>query len=329
VSYIISLIIKMILTVTINPLLERRYLYSRLFFGEGNRNGKTELTAGGKGINVSRQLNKFNVENLAFTFLGGTNGKILKDLLNKEKINFTAIRTKSETRDAALVFNESDKSLTTFFGPDTIISDSEADEFKSKLEKIIQNSEIVVFSGSSPCTQTDSIFSFGIETANKYDKISVCDTYGNHLKDCIKAKPTVIHNNVSEVEKSLNISLNTKKEMLDYLDYLYGSGIKQSFITNGQYNTYSSNFDFKYEIENPEVDAIDSTGSGDSFTAGIVYGLHNNLPYEESIIIASSLGIVNAARFETCNVSPGEIEFIKPLIKINAAGKKIKNINVG
>ena len=172
----------MILTVTINPLLERRYFFPRVFPRKGNRNGRVELTAGGKGINISRQLNNLKIENLSFTFLGGTNGKLLKDLLFKEKINFTSVKTVNETRDAALIFNESDKSLTTFFGSNTIITEKESVEFKSKLEKIIQNSEMVVFSGSSPCTAADSIFPFGIEAANKYDKISVCDTYGNHLK---------------------------------------------------------------------------------------------------------------------------------------------------
>ena len=319
----------MILTVTINPLLERRYIYSGLFFNKGNRNGKVELTAGGKGINVSRQLNMLNIENLSFTFLGGTNGKLLKELLLKENINFTSIRTENETRDAALIFNESDKSLTTFFGCDTLITEKETDEFKSKLEKIIRNSEMVVFSGSSPCRNTDSIFPFGIEIANKYDKISICDTYGKHLTDCIKNKPTIVHNNVSEIEKSLNIPLKTPKEVLDYLDYLYDSGIKQAFITNGSGRTYSSNFDFKYEIENPVINSADSTGSGDAFTAGIVYGLHNSLPYEEVINIASALGVANAKKFETCNILPEEVEIIKPHIKISAVGKKINKLHVG
>jgi tagatose 6-phosphate kinase len=319
----------MILTVTINPLLERRYIYSKVFFRKGNRNGKVKLTAGGKGINISRQLNKLNIDNLSFTFLGGANGKLLKDLLNKEKINFTSIRTENETRDAALIFNESDKSLTTCFGSNTIITEKEAGEFKLKLEKIIQNSEIVVFSGSSPCPAADSIFRFGIETANKYDKISVCDTYGNHLNDCINAGPTIIHNNISELKKSLSISLKNKNKILKFLEYLYKSGIKQSFITNGSYKTFSSNFDFKFEIENPSVDTIDSTGSGDSFTAGIVYGLHNNLPYEETLTFASALGVANSKKFDTCNVLPEEVKHIKPQIKISPVGKKIKKLNVG
>lgn len=319
----------MIVTVTINPLLERRYSYSDIFYNKVNRNGKVELAAGGKGINVSRQLNKLGLENLSLTFLGGTNGKLLKELLLKEKISFTSVRTENETRDAALIFSESDNSLSTFFSYDTLITEKETEDFKSKLEKIIKNSAMVVFSGSSPCPGADSIFPFGINLANKYDKISVCDTYGNHLKDCIKAMPTVIHNNASEVEISLNIPLKTKKEVLDYLDYLYDSGIKQAFITNGPGKTYTSNFDFKYEIENPVIDSLDSTGSGDAFTAGIIYGLHNNLPYDKTIIIASSLGVANAQKIDTCNISLVDIEFITPNIKITPIGKKIKKLNVG
>ncbi len=149
----------MILTVTLHPLLERRYIFPNADYGKGNRNGKTELAAGGKGINVSRQLNMFNIENLAFTFLGGINGKIFREILVKEKINFTAIKTINETRDAAIIIDESKKSISTFFGHDTIIEEEEAEEFKLKLEKIIQNSEIVVFSGSSPCPAADNIFS--------------------------------------------------------------------------------------------------------------------------------------------------------------------------
>lgn len=318
----------MILTVTLNPLLERRYSYQKIFFDRGNRNGKVELTAGGKGINISRQLNNFDIDNLAFTFLGGNNGKLFKEILIKEKINFTAVRTINETRDAALIISESDKKISTYFGCNTLITEKEADEFKIKLEKIIQNTEIVIFSGSSPCPIANSIFPFGIEIANKYDKISVCDTYGDHLNDCIKAKPTIVHNNIPETENSLNISFKNEKAILNYLDYLYRNGIKQSYITDGAKAAYSSNFDFKYKVENPVIDSIDPTGSGDCFVAGIVYGFHNNLTYENTLLIASSLGAANAARFETCNVPRGEIEFFKPQVKISTIGKKIKKLDV-
>lgn len=318
----------MILALTINPLLERRYIYPEMNWGKENRNGERLLAAGGKGINVSRQLNNLNVNNLSYTFLGGVNGKILKEILSKEKINFTSIRTECETRDAAIVIDKSKNEISTFFGIDSKVSESEVDEYKAKLEKMIQNSKIVVLSGSSPCQEADSIFPFAIESANKYDKISICDTYGNHLKDCIEAGPTVIHNNFRETKKSLNIPLETEKEILEYLGFLYSKGVKQSYLTNGAGTSYASNFDYKYKVENPEIKSMDPTGSGDSFTAGIAYSWHNNFTYEETLFFSSSLGAANASKYETCDVTFKEAEMIRTRIKVYPVGKKIKTSDV-
>ena len=151
----------MILTITIHPLLEKRLAYKNVVLNSSHRNPKEELKAGGKGINVSRQLNNMRVKNLAFTFLGGNNGKIIKNLLANEKIDYTFVQTKNETRYCVVVMDESAKSATTFFGPDYKITETETEEFRNRLDKMIQNCEMVVFSGSSPCRETDSHFYFG------------------------------------------------------------------------------------------------------------------------------------------------------------------------
>jgi 1-phosphofructokinase family hexose kinase len=318
----------MILTVTLNPLLEHRLTYSNVNIGTVNRKAKEEYRAGGKGINVSRQLNTLCVDNLAFTFLGGHNGKIIKKLLCDEKINFTSISIRNETRSSAIIINESSMVMTSYFGNDPQISLSETEEFKLKLDKMIQNCEIVVFSGSSPCEQTDSIFTYGIQLANKFDKISICDTYGDQLKNCIEASPTIVHNNIREVEKSLNISLRSEEKLVNYLKYLYSKDIKQAFVTDGENPTYASNIDFLYKIHNPKINGIDSTGSGDSFVAGIVYGWHNNLPFEETLLIATSLGAVNATRYEVCNITLVETDEIKNQCEVVPLGKKMRSLNV-
>ncbi len=318
----------MILTVTINPLLERRYKFSKIKINNENRQGKNEIRAGGKGINVSRQLNLLNCDNLALTFLGGSNGRILKDILIKENIKVTSIRTQSATRDCSLIFEESSGEITTFFGENSIISDAEVEEFKFKMDKMIQNCEIVVFSGSSPCSQTDTIFPFGIEAANKYDKISVLDTYGNHLIKCLRSSPTIVHNNFQEVNNSLNNSLKSEKEVIEYLNSLYTMGIKQIFLTQGSDPVYAANFNFYYKVVPPKIKAIDPTGSGDSFTAGIVSGLEKDLNFEENIITAISLGALNAASYNVCSVYPSDIDLVRNQITIESIGKKMKTIDV-
>ena len=318
----------MILTVTLNPLLERRLTFNQIYIGKENRNGFEELKAGGKGINVSRQLNHLNIDNLAFTFLGGTNGKILKNIIENEGIKLSSIKTKDESRDAVIIIEKNKNSLTTYFSNNTKILIDETEEFKTKLEKMIETCEMVVFSGSSPCEETNSIFPFGIKIANKLDKISVCDTYGKHLNDCIESAPTIIHNNISELENSLGINLNEEKSKLELLNRFYNLGVKQTFLTDGANVTIASNFDFHFKIGNPEINVKDSTGSGDAFTAGIVYGWHNNLTFEESILFASKLGILNASKFEVCNINFEEVNNFRNNAEVIPIGKKMKSSNV-
>lgn len=318
----------MILTVTINPLLERRFIFDKVNFNKENRDGVSELKAGGKGINVSRQLNYLNIDNLAYTFAGGANGKIFKEILSREKIKLTSIRTGSETREAAVIINKSEKSVSTFYAKNSLVSNQEVDEFKNKLSKMIENCEIVVFSGSSPCEETDSIFPFGIDTANKFDKISVCDTYGNHMIKCIESGPTIIHNNIAETVSSLGKNLNTGKSKSEYLEYLYSKNIKQAYLTDGSLPFYCANFDYHFKVTLPDIPVTDPTGSGDSFVAGLAYGIHNNLTFENSLKFASSLGIANALKFDVANVSLTDAENFRESVKIEPIGKKMKTLDV-
>lgn len=318
----------MILSVTINPLLERRFFFNKITGGSSNRATHQELRAGGKGINVSRQLNNLNIKNHSFVLLGGRNGKLLKEVLYKEKIEFTAVQTKSETRDGSVIVDEKKNKVTTFFGIDSDISNEEVEAFKSKLEKMIMNCEIVVFSGSSPCKSADSIFPFGIETANKYNKISVCDTYGRHLKNCLEKSPTFVHNNITEIEKTFNISLNNEKSIIEYLDSLYKKNIKQVYLTDGENNFYASNFDFHFKIIPPQINTVDSLGSGDSFTAGLIYAWHKKLSFKEGLKIATALGAANAKRNDTSNADFNQAQELIDNIIVNSIGKKMTKIDV-
>lgn len=317
----------MILTITINPLLERRLFYNKIYWGRDNRALKEEYAAGGKGINVSRQLNYLGLKNSAYTFLGGSNGKILRSILAHENIEYSSVSTKSETRSADLIIETTENRITTFFGVNSPVTKEESDEFKNKLDKMIQNCSIVVFSGSSPCKETNDIFPYGIELANKYDKISLLDTYGEHLARCIESSPTVIHNNIHEIETSLGLKLENETDKLKFLNHLYSKGIKMAFLTDGANPAYSSKYDFHYKIIPPKINSIDATGSGDAFVAGIVYGLENSLVYDEFIKIASALGAANASSWNTCTVSLEQMNVLLKNVDVESIGKKMKLID--
>src|SRR5664280_723728 len=111
----------MILTVTLNPLLERRIAYNTIKNGAVNRDGKIEVKSGGKGINVSRQLNNLGIENLALTFAGGSRSKEFKDALHREGMKSVLVHTESSTREALISIDESAVSITSCFACDPSI----------------------------------------------------------------------------------------------------------------------------------------------------------------------------------------------------------------
>lgn len=317
----------MILIITLNPLLERRFYYPQIFEGKVNRNGKVLYQAGGKGINVSRQLKKFGIESYNLFFSGGNDGKIFRDTLKEEELQFTSVHIDDETRQAAVIISQNDKKVTSFFSENPEVNQKEVAEMKSRIEKMIVNCEMIVISGSSPSSLAEEIVPYTIKLANDLDKISVCDYYGKNLSEVFESSPTILHNNLEEIEHSLDLKLKDEISISDFLNSLYQKEIKRAFLTNGANDFYAQNFDYRYKISPPKVNPIDSTGSGDAFVAAIIYAWKQGMIFEDSLKFASACGAVNAESFEVCKVSLEDVYSLKEKVRIESIGKKMKIID--
>lgn len=294
----------MILTITLNPLLEKVLFFKKIEKKKVNRSYKLIVNAGGKGINVSRQLNQFKIDNLATGFLGGDNGKKLKSILFKEHIKNSFQQIDYETREGFVIVEDS-VIQESYFTPDPIVTSEEVNQFLQKASRAILNSEMVVFSGSSPVFKNPEdeirIFSALLKLADDNDKITLIDVYGNHLSEVLKLNPRIVHTNLDEMQSSLKISLSDEKDILEFLKDVNSKGIKIFIITNGDKNSYAINHGYLYEIIPPKIESKNSTGSGDAFMAGFIYALHNNLPFEEMLRWAAACGTANASQFEVCS----------------------------
>lgn len=317
----------MILTVTLNPIIEQRLHFSKVLRGEANRAQKQSYYAGGKGINVSRQLNKMEIKNLACTFLGGDNGRRLRATMTTEGINFTAISVKSETRSGTIVIEDEPVRVTHLFGENSVITPEEVNEFKFKLEKMIQNCEYVVFSGSSPSPSCDDIFAYGVQIAEKYDKTAVVDTYGKALELALKEKPAILHINKKEASEYFGKKVEDEAEVIAALEEFHNLGVKIGIITDGDSPIYVNHFGFVHKVTPPEIKVIDETGSGDAFVAGLIYGLYKDEILTDILKLASGCGAANAGSIAVCEVEYSEIEPLLDDILIEPIGKKMNMMN--
>ena len=69
---------KSILTVTLNPALDKTVQIKNFHTGYDFRGEKIDLSAGGKGLNVSRTLKILGQRTIATGFLGGFSGRLYK-----------------------------------------------------------------------------------------------------------------------------------------------------------------------------------------------------------------------------------------------------------
>ncbi len=318
----------MILILTINPLLELRYTLGKFNFNENNRNAASENVVGGKGINVSRQLKHLGVRSLNYTFVGQSFGRKVKELLDAEGLEYLGVKTQQDNRTASIIIEENTRQVSTVFSGNQLISPKEVEQFTERLDRMIGNCEILVCSGSSPCKETDGIFPYALSLADKYDKISILDSYGAHMEESIANKPTIIHNNISESELLSGSSLSGENEVIKYLESLYHKGVKQVFLTNGDKPIYASAFDFVYKVTPPNISQYDPTGSGDAFTAGIAYSHYNDLTFEQMLKLSTALGVSNAETSAVCKVELNTATNLSGNIFIEPLGKKMKLIDV-
>ena len=112
----------MIITVSMNPAIDKTVEVSRLLPGGLNRILKVEYDAGGKGINVSKTIRELGGESIATGFLGGNAGKTIENVLNERNIQNDFIWVDGETRTNTKVFEENGE-VTELNEPGPIIGE--------------------------------------------------------------------------------------------------------------------------------------------------------------------------------------------------------------
>src|SRR5471032_371149 len=107
-----------ILTLTGNLLAERTLEFAAWAPGKTQRARTESFQVGGKGINVSKMLNRLGAPNTALCFTGGASGAECEAWLRERAFNVRAFPTSRPTR-TGIVARSRGQAETTFLGVDT------------------------------------------------------------------------------------------------------------------------------------------------------------------------------------------------------------------
>src|SRR5690554_4246656 len=117
----------MILTVTLNPSVDMRFVVSEFARGGVYRSREDQQTAGGKGLNVTRVLKQLNAPVLATGLLGGANGDFIRQHLDADDIRHSFVDISGNTRACIAILEEGVQTEVLGKGPE--ISENELSSF--------------------------------------------------------------------------------------------------------------------------------------------------------------------------------------------------------
>lgn len=298
-----------ILTVTLNPAIDISY-YIDDFQVDKLFRAKSNKTAGGKGLNVSRVLKSLGANVSATGFLGGTNGKWISNNIDSLGIENLFIETKNETRICMAILGKNTQTEILEPGPD--ILKNEIDLFLKNFKEILNDFDIICLSGSLPKNISSNFYKI-LCNLGKNKKI-ILDTSGNSMIEALKEHPFLIKPNKEELEDFFKVKINSIDEIIFYGKKLQTLGTKNVLISLGKDGAVYIG-EKTYKIDIPKITVINPVGSGDSSVAGFAYGVSKNLSIEEVLKYSMACGMSNTMNSNTGFINLDQVnDLLKKII---------------
>lgn len=301
----------MIVTVTMNPAIDKTVEIEKLFPGGLNRIKKVEYDAGGKGINVSKTIRELGGESIATGFLGGNTGKAIASVLEQKGIRHDFVYVEGETRTNTKVFEECG-TVTELNEPGPTISKEQIAELMGKLSGYAKPGTLFVLSGSTPGDVDKQIYARIIRLVHERGAEVLLDADGELFRNALLEGPDMIKPNRDELKEYAGCDITaSKEELLKQIRDLKEKGTKTVVLSMGKEGALFA-YD-GYEVRCPalKVKAHSTVGAGDAMVAAMAYAFDKKLSREKTVrlCMAASAGAVT-----TVGTKPPCLELVEKLM---------------
>lgn len=278
----------MIITVTLNPAIDKTLKVDKLKPGDLNRVREVDIIAGGKGINVARVVHQLGEPVVAMGFLGGDTGKQIDRFLEKEGLARNFTWTEYPTRVNMKILENDDRE-TEVNEPGRVLP-QDFQVLKNSLKVQLKEASLLVLSGSLPQGVPEDAYNQLMKLANQNNVSVILDTAGKSLKLGLREKPFLIKPNLHEVELLMDKRIDSTAGIYNAVDYFIGKGVRIIVISMGSQGAVFADRDELIWVKVPEVEVSQTTvGAGDSMVAGLAIKLLRKSSLEEMARFATAL----------------------------------------
>lgn len=291
----------MILTVTLNPAVDKTYTSGELITGHVNRMRTVMSLAGGKGVNVTRVLRQYDVPVCATGFLGGYAGSFIEDDLNGRDVACRFIRVDGETRSNMNILADNGY-VTEILEPGPDVTKEQLEKFLAQYDNLLSDCELVVLSGSVARGVPEDIYTLLIEKARERGMRALLDTSGESLRSAIGVKPYLIKPNLKELEYLMGHKLVNREAAIEAALAIHEEGIAHVIVSMGKKGLLSVSDDGVYFAKAGKVTVLNTVGCGDCVVASYAMSILKSESIEESLRKATAISASNATTLKSADI---------------------------
>jgi 1-phosphofructokinase len=264
-----------IVTLTLNPSLDRTVDVEALERGAVVRTTEPTLEPGGKGVNVSRALHANGVPSLAILAVGGPEGAELSRLLEADGILCRFVPVSGRTR-SNLTVCEPDGTVTKLNEPGRQLQDGDLAAIATAVRTSVRDGDWLVVSGSTPPHFTGEQITALLAEATATGAQLVIDSSGEALALSLAAKPRVVKPNREELAELVGRDLRSVAAVREAAEEVRARGADHVLVSLGAEGAVLVGPGGMLVGES-RVDKPRSTvGAGDSFLAGFLSRFTND-----------------------------------------------------
>ncbi|GAA1591165.1 1-phosphofructokinase [Actinoplanes couchii] len=261
----------MILTVTLNPSVDRALELDVLVRGEVLRAADSHIDPGGKGVNVSRALLANGVRSTAVVPTGGAEGDQLVDMLRAEGVDMLAVPIAGRTR-SNITLAEPDGTVTKINEVGPVLSDAEFAQVSKAVLDAASTADWVVICGSLPPGPTIGAFTELCERLVAAGARLAVDSSGPALLAGVAAGAALVKPNREELAEAIGAPLGTYGDVVEGCRRLRAAGAGAVLASLGSDGAILVDADGVLSGSSPVTVPRSTVGAGDAMLAGFLAG---------------------------------------------------------
>jgi tagatose 6-phosphate kinase len=288
-----------------NLSLDRTIAVDAIAVGHIHRTEERDARGGGKGVNVARALKSVGAAARVVGFAGGVTGAAIHTLLDRERIDVSAVDVEGESRTCLTVL--APDSITVFNEEGPRIDEDAWTRFEVMVRRGMPDGGVFVCSGSWPPGVPDDAAARLLTAAKARGCFTICDTSKVQLRRALEAKPDLIKPNAAEAHAALDPDApqepaDERPGALDraatFAAGLLQMGPRAVVCSAGSHGAVLATPASIVRFPAIDVEVVNPVGAGDCLVAGIAH----RIAAGDDLLDAVTFGIAMAAA--SCETFP-------------------------